>query len=312
MLPSFSLSRSSIPLIDTKDIELADPDFHIPSHVDLLIGSNILPHILQAGLKPISHSLMAQNTIFGWVVSGPIGVESISAPPRATVQSSSHPVVLSPLRSEKPLTYHCNHYFCARINNISFHRSRRKINIHQCCICYKFHPLRFCKAFLAMSVEQRKREVRLKRYCSNCLARSHATDDCTSADVCQKCGWAHHTLLHAPNRVSTASRSGHQQGTSRHAMPASSRPSATQGARLPRRGDSRHRPASTSHQPTSSSAAERNNRTGHSTNRRQASRHATTEAPPSRTRRATNGPMPSARRILLGAVRALERLATKL
>ncbi|GBO99318.1 hypothetical protein EVAR_70928_1 [Eumeta japonica] len=40
--------------------------------------------------------------------------------------------------------------------------------------------------------------------CVNCLARSHVTEEYTSADVCQKCGWAHRTLLHMPNKVSFA------------------------------------------------------------------------------------------------------------
>lgn len=78
-----------------------------------------------------------------------------------------------------------------------------------------------------MTIEERKRRVRIHKYCTNCLARSHATEDCISADVCQKCGWAHHTLLHMPNRVSTSTqpnqRSRAYSQTSRNAR-TSSRP----------------------------------------------------------------------------------------
>ncbi|GBP95433.1 hypothetical protein EVAR_68848_1 [Eumeta japonica] len=84
--------------------------------------------------------------------------------------------------------------------------SPRRSNIQQCLVCLKFHPLRYCRQFLAMNIEERKRRVRLHKYCTNCLARSHTTENCTSDEVCQRCGWAHHTLLHSPNRVSTSSQ----------------------------------------------------------------------------------------------------------
>lgn len=68
-----------------------------------------------------------------------------------------------------------------------------------------------------MSIEERQRKVRQHGYCQNCLARSHGTDDCTSSDVCQMCGWAHHTLLHQtsrriiqPPRIQQAAPNRHQ------------------------------------------------------------------------------------------------------
>lgn len=93
-----------------------------------------------------------------------------------------------------------------------FHRTPKDPNIHQCLVCQKFHPLRYCKRFLAMTVYHRQRAVRRHSYCFNCLARSHKTIHCTSRDMCQRCGDAHHTLLHVPihqrlHRGTTMSRS---------------------------------------------------------------------------------------------------------
>lgn len=49
-----------------------------------------------------------------------------------------------------------------------------------------------------MNVESRRRAVVSHDYCLNCLARSHKTAQCTSLDLCQRCGKEHHTLLHVP------------------------------------------------------------------------------------------------------------------
>ncbi|XP_075144867.1 uncharacterized protein LOC142241316 isoform X2 [Haematobia irritans] len=69
-------------------------------------------------------------------------------------------------------------------------------NIHQCLLCKRYHPLRFCRQFLNMDVGSRRREVRRLGYCVNCLARSHRTYECTSEIACRHCREEHHTLLH--------------------------------------------------------------------------------------------------------------------
>lgn len=56
--------------------------------------------------------------------------------------------------------------------------------------------LRFCHAFKAMTPDERYESARVHRYCVNCLATSHKTGACDSADSCHRCGKAHHTLLH--------------------------------------------------------------------------------------------------------------------
>ncbi|XP_059225279.1 uncharacterized protein LOC131997762 [Stomoxys calcitrans] len=53
-------------------LELADPLFYKTSRVDMLIGSDILPCILKNGVqRNISGNLLAQDSEFGWYISGP-------------------------------------------------------------------------------------------------------------------------------------------------------------------------------------------------------------------------------------------------
>ncbi|XP_075163077.1 uncharacterized protein LOC142235702 [Haematobia irritans] len=77
LLPDFFIPRPCTPA-EMDDLELADPNFYSPGHVDLLLGSNIIPHLLLQGVRKVYGSLMAQSTIFGWVISGPV-VRSVSS-----------------------------------------------------------------------------------------------------------------------------------------------------------------------------------------------------------------------------------------
>ena len=62
------------------DIELADPYFYESSKIDLVIGADLYPSIIKEGVKPnIFGSLVAQNTVFGWVLSGPLPQESCNS-----------------------------------------------------------------------------------------------------------------------------------------------------------------------------------------------------------------------------------------
>lgn len=69
LLPTSPISRECIKQFNTQ--ELADPSFSNPSPIDLVIGSDILPQILLDGAQTFKNNIMAQNTIFGWVLSGP-------------------------------------------------------------------------------------------------------------------------------------------------------------------------------------------------------------------------------------------------
>lgn len=72
-LPSqnVELSMDSLP----RNMVLADPLFYKSDQVDLLIGGDIYPSVVLGGLKKnILGSLLAQETVFGWVLTGPIQV----------------------------------------------------------------------------------------------------------------------------------------------------------------------------------------------------------------------------------------------
>lgn len=174
-----------------------------------------------------------------------------------------------------------------------------------------------------MTGKDRRHQVRIHGYCKNCLARSHATDDCTSADVCQKCGWAHHTLLHlspgAPvinqEGVGRNARTASQSRTSRH-VPAA--PAARSGrvrrsertASFPRASAPAVRPESASRNlRTSSRQRQPRVRDRLGPYRRP---QPPTRNPSQSTHRSSRGANANPKRILMGAVRALERLAASL
>ena len=56
-----------------KDLKLADPSYHLPGEIDLLLGADAKVDILQEGLvKGPKGTPVGQLTVFGWIVWGPI------------------------------------------------------------------------------------------------------------------------------------------------------------------------------------------------------------------------------------------------
>ncbi|KAH8320190.1 hypothetical protein KR059_011228, partial [Drosophila kikkawai] len=53
-----------------KNLPLADPGFHKPQKIDLLLGADELFDLLKDGQIKQKNTLILQNTVFGWVVSG--------------------------------------------------------------------------------------------------------------------------------------------------------------------------------------------------------------------------------------------------
>ncbi|XP_055840326.1 uncharacterized protein LOC129907882 [Episyrphus balteatus] len=54
------------------DFPLADPLFYQSSSIDMLIGADLYPHIILEGLKKnVLSTIIAQNTVFGWILLGP-------------------------------------------------------------------------------------------------------------------------------------------------------------------------------------------------------------------------------------------------
>ena len=57
------------------DLDLADPFFTTPGQIDLVLGADIIPQILLTGTKhSLYGSLLAQNTVFGYYLCGPLPI----------------------------------------------------------------------------------------------------------------------------------------------------------------------------------------------------------------------------------------------
>ncbi|XP_046811894.1 uncharacterized protein LOC111689220, partial [Lucilia cuprina] len=83
-LPSQSVPKSK--LSNLPNIPLADPKFYATSKIDVLIGGDIFPSVVRSGVKHnVCESLLAQETIFGWILTGPISQNS--SPSRTIVSN---------------------------------------------------------------------------------------------------------------------------------------------------------------------------------------------------------------------------------
>ncbi|XP_075157958.1 uncharacterized protein LOC142231226 [Haematobia irritans] len=61
----------NVPL-DLPQLPFADPEFYRSKQVDILLGGDLYPSILRSGVRHgIFDTLVAQETIFGWIVTGP-------------------------------------------------------------------------------------------------------------------------------------------------------------------------------------------------------------------------------------------------
>lgn len=65
--------------------------------------------------------------------------------------------------------------------------------------CKKYHPVRKCRRFLQITVNERIDYIKQKMLCLNCFARGHELRDCPSPYDCFTCLRRHHTLLHQDN-----------------------------------------------------------------------------------------------------------------
>ncbi|KAJ6642724.1 hypothetical protein Bhyg_07678 [Pseudolycoriella hygida] len=68
-LPSMNLAK--VDWKHVKDLKLEDPDFRTPGKIGLLLGVPIYGYLLLPGLIKVSSTIpVAQNTEFGWILSG--------------------------------------------------------------------------------------------------------------------------------------------------------------------------------------------------------------------------------------------------
>uniref|UniRef100_A0A1I8NK51 Uncharacterized protein n=1 Tax=Musca domestica TaxID=7370 RepID=A0A1I8NK51_MUSDO len=111
-----------------------------------------------------------------------------------------------------------------------------------------------------MRVPARRNVIRKFKYCLNCLAKSHTVRDCHSKDVCRKCGYQHHTMLHPesqgnfrPNVHGRLALPSGEESPSRELVPRRTSPNPA-SQRNNRRPNRQHRPPQqqrpqSSHQP---------------------------------------------------------------
>ena len=58
---------------DLEKVQLADPKFYESRPIDFIIGSDFYPQILRSGVKKgFLNTLIAQDTEFGWILTGPV------------------------------------------------------------------------------------------------------------------------------------------------------------------------------------------------------------------------------------------------
>lgn len=58
--------------MELPNLKYADPDFYKSGAIDVLLGGDVYPAILRGGVQHgVFDSLVAQETIFGWIVTGP-------------------------------------------------------------------------------------------------------------------------------------------------------------------------------------------------------------------------------------------------
>lgn len=88
LVPSEIFPRHSIKI--PSNIKLADPEFHLPRPIDLLIGAGTTLSLFSIGQIDLSqgkHDLYLQKTRLGWIVAG--GITSRKYPKNVTCQLSS-------------------------------------------------------------------------------------------------------------------------------------------------------------------------------------------------------------------------------
>ncbi|XP_011311719.1 uncharacterized protein [Fopius arisanus] len=77
-LPTFSLPLTRIEAI--QGLQLADPQYLTPGPIDIIIGADSYGRIIESRVvKTKDTQLVGQQTIFGWILSGPLKLQSCSS-----------------------------------------------------------------------------------------------------------------------------------------------------------------------------------------------------------------------------------------
>ena len=77
MLPDHQICVNDWPHL--RDLQLADPDYHTPRKIDVILGADVYGLILQDEfVRGSVKTPIAQNTVFGWILTGVVDPENPS------------------------------------------------------------------------------------------------------------------------------------------------------------------------------------------------------------------------------------------
>ncbi|XP_070163514.1 uncharacterized protein [Polyergus mexicanus] len=68
-LPTVELDKGNLQI--PYDVQLADPQYHIPAEIDILLGASIFWELLRSRqIRPPGQTLILQETLLGWIIAG--------------------------------------------------------------------------------------------------------------------------------------------------------------------------------------------------------------------------------------------------
>ncbi len=73
-----------------------------------------------------------------------------------------------------------------------------------CTLCHEVHRLSRCPVFLGYDASRKRKYLRSRKGCFNCLNLGHFNTQCPSSFNCKKCNGRHHTSLHTEDNSSEA------------------------------------------------------------------------------------------------------------
>lgn len=75
-LPHCFIPKSDFEIPD--GFRLADPSFNVPSDCDVLIGNDVYEQLRLEGKRQLKNGIILKNTVFGWIITGPLNVSSVA------------------------------------------------------------------------------------------------------------------------------------------------------------------------------------------------------------------------------------------
>ena len=148
--------------------------------------------ILESGLKPnfadlarfIEQRARVANTVYGQ----DLGVPKSDKPNHLPKSMQPRPKVMT---------------LNTRGNSVATHVVSRNQSVLGCLLCGNNHSLGRCTQFINKDYDSRRKFLRERRLCDNCLKPGHIARSCMQRSQCSKdgCYIKHHSLMHKPETV---------------------------------------------------------------------------------------------------------------